>query len=48
MAKHYAMRHKNARTKLKRVDAKIEALTKKEEKKRLDILAEAPLHAYNI
>ena len=45
MAKYYAMRNKIARAKLKRAHAKIEALTKQEEKKRLDILAEASLHA---
>jgi len=48
MVKHYAMRDKIARAKLKRAHAKIEALTKKEKKKRLDILAEASLHASNI
>ena len=48
MAKHYAMRDKTARDNLKRAHAKIEALTKKEEKKRLDILVEASLHASNI
>ena len=48
VAKHYAMRDKIARAKLKRAHAKIEALTKQEEKKRLDILAEASLHASNI
>jgi len=44
MAKYYAMRNKIARAKLKRAHAKIEALTKKEEKRRLDILTEASLH----
>ena len=45
MVKHYAMRGKIARAKLKRAHAKIEALTKQEEKRRLDILVEASLHA---
>ena len=48
MVKHYDMRDKIARAKLKRAHEKIEALTKKEEKKRLDILAKASLHALNI
>jgi len=48
MAKHYAMRDKIARAKLKRAHAEIEALTKQEEKNRLDILAETSLHASNI
>lgn len=45
MAKHYAMRDKIARAKLKRAHGKIESLTRKEEKKRLDILAKASIHA---
>ena len=45
MAKHYAMRNKIARAKLKRAHAKIQALTKQKEKERLDILAEVSLHA---
>jgi len=48
MEKYYAMRNKIARAKLKRAHEKIEALTKKEDKKRLDILAKASLHASNI
>lgn len=48
MAKHYAMRDKIAKAKLRRGHAKIEALTKKEEKNRLDILVKASLHASNI
>lgn len=47
MAKHYAMRNKIARAKLKQAHSKIEALTKQEEKMRLDILALATLHASN-
>ena len=47
MANYYAMRNKIGRAKLKRAHAKIEALTKQEEKRRLDILAEASLHASN-
>lgn len=38
MAKHYAMRNKISRAKLKRAHAKIQALTKQEEKEKLDIL----------
>ena len=48
MEKYYAMRKKVARAKLKRAHAKLEALTKQEHKKRLDILAKASLHASNI
>jgi len=48
MTKYYAMRNKIARAKLKRAHAKIEALTKKEEKRKLDILAETSLQASNI
>ena len=48
MAKNYAMRDKIARAELKRAHEKIEALTKQEEKKSLDIPAEASLHASNI
>ena len=40
-AKKYAKKNKTARPKLKRANAKIEALTMKEEEKRLDILNEA-------
>ena len=43
--KHYAQKDKIATTKLKRANAKIEALTMKEEERRLDILAKASLHA---
>lgn len=43
MAKHYSMRHKIARAKLKRAEAKIEALTHQEEKYKLNLLVEASL-----
>jgi len=39
------MRNKIARAKFKRAHAKIESLTKQEEKRGLYILAEASLHA---
>ena len=45
MARHYAMRNRIARAKLKRAHAKIQALTKKKEKERLEILVEVSLHA---
>ena len=45
MAKHYAKRNKIARSKLKKANAKIEILTMQEEKRRLNILVEASLHA---
>lgn len=48
MEKHYAMRNQIARAKLKRAQAKIEKLTKKEDKRKLYILAEASLHASNL
>ena len=44
MAKHYAIRNKIARAKLKRAHAKIQALTKQEKKEKLEILAEVSLH----
>jgi len=47
MAKYYTLTNKIARAKLKRAHAKIEALTKQEEKRRLDILFKASLHASN-
>ena len=43
MAKHYAMRENIARAKLKRVQAKIEALAHQEEKDNLNLLVEALL-----
>ena len=46
MEKHYAMRNKIAKAKLKRAYAKIRALTE-QKKERLDILAEVSLHASN-
>ena len=45
--KHYAQRDKIAMAKLKRAYAKIEALTMQNEKKKLDILAEASLQTYS-
>ena len=48
MAKYYARRNQVARSKLKRAHGKIDKLTKKEERRRLDMLVEASLHAYNI
>ena len=45
MAKYYAMRNKIARATPKRARAKIEALTRQAEKRRLDILAKASLHS---
>lgn len=45
MEKYYAMKNKITRVKLKRAHAKIKALTKQEEKRRLDILVEALIHA---
>lgn len=47
MSKHYAYRERISRAKLKAKKDKIESLTKKEEKRRLDILAKASLHASN-
>ena len=44
-AKHYAKKNKIARSKLKQANEKIEALTMQEEKRRLDILSEASIHA---
>ena len=43
--KHYAQKDKIAKAKLKRANAKIEALTMKNEKRKLDIPAEASLQA---
>ena len=45
MARHYAMRNKIARAKLKRAHAKIRALTEAKEKEKLNILAEVSLQA---
>lgn len=45
MKKYYAMRNKIVREKLRKANAKIQALNKKEEEGRLDILVEASLHA---
>ena len=43
--KHHAQKEKITMPKLKRANAKIEALTMLEEKRKLDILAEASLQA---
>lgn len=48
MAKYYARRNQAVRSKLKRAHEKIDKLTKQEERRRLDILAEASLHASNL
>jgi len=45
MAKYYFRRNQIARAKLKAARARIQALNHQEEKKKLDILAEASLHA---
>ena len=45
MAKYYAMRNKIARAKLKRAQARIEALVHQEEKDKLDLLVEDSTHA---
>lgn len=45
MAKHYVYRVRISRAKLKAAKEKIEALTKEEDKRRLEIIAEASLHA---
>lgn len=45
MTKHYAKRERNAMAKFKAPKEKIEGLTHIEENKKLDILAEASLHA---
>jgi len=43
MAKHYAVKDKIARAKLKRAQARIEALAHKEENEKLNLLVEASL-----
>ena len=43
--KHHAQREKMPMAKLKRANAKVEALTMVEKKRKLDILAEASLQA---
>lgn len=48
MAKHYAMRNKISRDKLKRAHAKIEGLTHQKEKDKLEMLVEASIHAYSV
>jgi len=48
MAKYYSRRNQVARSKLKRAHEKIEKLTKQEERRRHDMLAEASLHASNL
>jgi len=48
MAKYYAQRNQVARCKLKGAHEKIDKLTKQKEKRRLDILVEASLHAPNL
>lgn len=45
MAKYYAMRNKITRAKLKRDQAKIEALDHQEERGKLSLLVEASLQA---